>query len=74
MSRPTQVVFLTQSDCVYRTVTVYGRIFQIVPLLKSGSFEDSYNTAIAVTTTVWALSGSIATTTDIDISFSSSGY
>ena len=34
----------------------------------------SYDPAVAVTTTVWALPISLATTLGIDLSFSSSGY
>ena len=36
--------------------------------------ENSYNPAASVNATVWATSLSIATTQDIDFSFSSSGY
>ena len=36
--------------------------------------SQSYNPAVAVTTTVWALSSSLAATKEIDVSFFSSSY
>ena len=36
--------------------------------------SQSYNPDVAVTTTVWAISFSLATTREIDVSFSSSYY
>ena len=74
MSRPTQVALLNHALCLYRTLTVFGQTFQIVPSGNMVSFERSYNPTDASTTVVWALSLSIATTQEIDLSFSSSGY
>ncbi len=74
MSRPTQVALLNTTPCLYRTITVCGQTFQTVPIRNHVSLERSYYTDIAVTTTVWALSLSIATTREIEISFFSSGY
>ena len=66
MSRPTQVVLLTRARFQYGTVTLFGGTFQNLLVPSTRSFENSYNPAIAVTTAVWALSISIATTLDID--------
>ena len=46
----------------YRTITVYGPIFQRVLLTKLLAISWSYNPNIAVTTLVWALPRSLATT------------
>ena len=69
MSRPTQVALLNHALCLYRTLTVFGQTFQIVPIRNMVSFERSYNPTDAVTTVVWALSLSIATTREIDLFF-----
>ena len=66
MSRPTQVVISNASPYQYGTITLFGQTFQNVLIRKCASHDNSYNPEIAVTTSVWALSGSIATTTDID--------
>ena len=66
MSRPTQVPLSYQFIYVYRTITVYGRTFQNVPLHEQITYERSYNPDDAVTTSVWALPRSIATTKGID--------
>ena len=66
MSRPTQVATSNQLSFLYRTFTSYGQTFQTVPIQKLITYCCSYNPSIAVTTTVWALSISIATTLDID--------
>ena len=66
VSRPTQVPLLMRLPCLYRTITVFGRTFQIVPVRQSHSFERSYYPGDAVTTPVWALPRSIATTKGID--------
>ena len=66
VSRPTQVPLLNQLNYLYRTITVYGLTFQTVPILELISFERSYNPDDAVTTSVWALPRSIATTKGID--------
>ena len=69
VSRPTQVALLDHALCLYRTVTVSGQTFQIVPIRNMVSLERSYNPTDAVTTVVWALSLSIATTREIDLFF-----
>ena len=69
MSRPTQVALLDHALCLYRTVTVCGQTFQIVPIRNMVSLERSYNPTDAATTVVWALSLSIATTREIDLFF-----
>ena len=66
MSRPTQVPLLIILTYLYRTITVFGRIFQNVPVREIISYERSYNPDDAVTTPVWALPRSIATTKGID--------
>ena len=66
VSRPTQVPLSYLLIYVYRTITVYGRTFQNVPLHEQITYERSYNPDDAVTTSVWALPRSIATTKGID--------
>ena len=66
MSRPTQVPLLNHLTYPYRTITVYGLTFQTVPVREMISFERSYYPGDAVTTPVWALPRSIATTKGID--------
>ena len=66
VSRPTQVPLSYHHTYLYRTITVFGRTFQIVPVRQSHSFERSYYPGDAVTTPVWALPRSIATTKGID--------
>ena len=66
VSRPTQVPLSNYLTCLYRTITVYGRTFQNVPVRQHDSYERSYNPGDAVTTPVWALPRSIATTKGID--------
>ena len=58
----------------YGPVTLCRPTFQMVPLLTDCSRYDSYNPDTAVTAPVWALSLSLATTREIDLSFSSSRY
>ena len=52
VSRPTQVPVLTSDSYLYRTITVYGRTFQNVPVRLMSSYVWSYNPDIAVTTSV----------------------
>ena len=66
VSRPTQVPLSNYLTYLYRTITVYGRIFQIVPVHVMITYGWSYNPDDAVTTSVWALPRSIATTKGID--------
>ena len=66
VSRPTQVSLLYHHIYLYRTITVYGRTFQNVPVRLMSSYVWSYNPDIAVTTSVWAIPRSIATTKGID--------
>ena len=58
----------------YGPVTLCRTPFQKLPLLMDCSRYDSYNPATAVTATVWAISLSLATTREIDLSFFSSRY
>ena len=58
----------------YGPVTLCRSPFQKIPLLMDCPRYDSYNPVTAVTATVWALSLSLATTREIDLSFSSSRY
>ena len=58
----------------YRTITVYGPIFQRVLLTKFLATSWSYNPNIAVTTLVWANPRSLATTWGIIIIFFSCRY
>ena len=53
----------------YQTVTVYGRTFQIVPLTLIATTAWSYNPMDAVTSVVWALPRSLATTGGIIVYF-----
>ena len=73
MSRPTQDTTTQQHTYQYGAVTLYGVSFQILPVNRRLVLW-SYNPGIAVTTPVWALPISLATTLGIDLSFSSSGY
>ena len=73
MSRPTQDSAAPRRTYQYGTVTPYGVSFQILPVRRRFALQ-SYNPEVAVTTTVWALPISLATTLGIDLSFSSSGY
>ena len=66
VSRPTQVPLSNYLTYLYRTITVFGRIFQNVPVREIISYERSYYPDDAVTTSVWALPRSIATTKGID--------
>ena len=66
VSRPTQVPLLISQTYLYRTITVFGRIFQNVPVREIISYERAYYPDDAVTTSVWALPRSIATTKGID--------
>ena len=53
----------------YQTVTVYGRTFQNVPLTMLATTAWSYNPTGAVTSVVWALPRSLATTGGIIVYF-----
>ena len=58
---------------VYRTLTFYGLVSQLVQLYYE--FLTRYVSPTTPTRKlVWALSLSLATTEEIDFSFSSSGY
>ena len=73
MSRPTQDTTIPRQTYRYGAVTLCGVSFQILPV-RCRLALWSYDPAVAVTTTVWALPISLATTLGIDLSFSSSGY
>ena len=53
----------------YRTITVYGFIFQRILLTECLATTWSYNPNIAVTTLVWANPRSLATTGGIIVYF-----
>ena len=53
----------------YQTVTVYGRTFQNVPLTMLATTAWSYNPTGAVTSVVWALPRSLATTGGLIVYF-----
>ena len=59
---------------LYRTITFFGPSFQMCSNIKNISMSWSYNPNVAVTTLVWALSRSLATTWEITFVFSSFGY
>ena len=60
--------------CRYGTLTPYGRLSQSVPVRRCWFSRKSYYPDVAVTTAVWAVSRSLATTHEITIVFSSCGY
>jgi hypothetical protein len=62
-------------DCAfpYETLTRSGPAFQLVRVLGR-SFCSSYNPSGCCQSLVWALPGSLATTTGISVDFLSSGY
>ena len=62
------------SDFEYRTLTVYGPIFQTVLLVRFLAILRSYNPAHAVTCAVWANPRSLATTRGIIVIFFSCRY
>ena len=74
MPRLTQVVISTEPVLPVRD---YHPLWSDFPDGSSSTFglcDDSYNPGGAVTSPVWALPLSLATTQGIDISFSSWGY
>ena len=73
MSRPTQDPTVPRQTYRYGAVTLFGVPFQALPVRCRFTLW-SYDPGVAVTTPVWALPISLATTLGIDISFSSSGY
>jgi|GEM_PF-774917 hypothetical protein len=58
----------------YRAITFYGAAFQAASNSTRGPVCRPYNPKAAVTTLVWAVPRSLATTWGITIVFSSSGY
>ena len=65
---------LVSNPCLYGGVTLCAGPFRTLPVQILRLCENSYNPDLSVNTSVWALSLSIATTQDIDLSFFSSGY
>ena len=57
---------------IYRTITFYGRAFQLSSISYSFSLCSIHNPGNKFP--VWALSLSLAATQEIDVSFSSYGY
>ena len=74
MSRPTQGTAMLHFDFVYEAVTLYGRSFQNVLLSKLLAMSQPYNPNHALTSLVWAIPRSLATTRGIIIIFFSYGY
>jgi hypothetical protein len=60
--------------CFYGTLTRCGAVFQHALNRTGCLFCWSYNPQEAEATRVWALPGSLATTTGISVDFFSSGY
>jgi hypothetical protein len=56
---------------VYGTITLYCVTFQKASTIIVKSMLQSYNPSVAVTTKVWAVSRSLATTCEITKLFSS---
>ena len=59
---------------LYGTLTRSGGAFQRLGVKRVTTFCRSYNPALTEIRAVWALPGSLATTTGISFDFSSSGY
>ena len=74
MLRVTQDTIRLRQDFAYRAFTVYGRVFQRVPLSCFLATSWSYYPAHASTCTVWAIPRSLATTCGITFVFFSYGY
>ena len=75
VARPTQGTLRSQAIFAYGSVTLCGRPFQIVPLTAwlVTPCGGPYNPEVE-TTSVWAISLSLAATEEIDFSFFSCGY
>ena len=75
VTRPTQGTLRRQCAFAYGPVTLCGRPFQIVPLAHClvTPCGGPYNPEVE-TTSVWAVSLSLAATEEIDFSFCSCGY
>ena len=75
VARPTQGTLRSQAIFAYGSVTLCGRPFQIVPLTAwlVTPCGGPYNPEVE-TTSVWAVSLSLAATEEIDFSFCSCGY
>ncbi len=65
---------LDRTADVYGTFTPCGPAFQKCSTWHSCRYRRSYNPAEALTSTVWAVPFSLATTQGIAVAFSSSGY
>ena len=74
MSRHTQDTATAYQTYQYGTFTLYGITFQLILVRWYIELSQSYNPCSAVTKQVWAVSLSLATTQEIDVSFSSSAY
>lgn len=59
---------------MYRAITVYSWASHPIPLLFANATSQPYNPTDAVTSMVWALSRSLATTWEIIIIFFSYAY
>ena len=73
MSRPTQDTAISQTYFVYRTITYIVGLSKPFHYIFTQMLQ-SYNPAIAETITVWAISTSLATTTEITFVFFSCAY
>ena len=65
---------LVSYPCLYGGITLCAAPFRVLPVQIFRLDENSYYPDTSVNASVWATSLSIATTQDIDFSFSSSGY
>ena len=74
MLRVTQDATRLGQDGAYRAFTVFGGVFQRLPLSCRLATAWSYNPGAAETAPVWALPRSLATTCGITFVFFSCGY
>ena len=74
MSRPTQGTTILQLSFRIRDYHPLWSAFPNLFLYNAAQISWPYNPAVAETTTVWAVSTSLATTTEITIVFSSCAY
>jgi hypothetical protein len=74
VSRGTQDAPRARCNVVYRALTFCGWPSQAIRLSHHGPTLGSYNPEAICMTSVWALPGSLATTTGISFDFSSSRY
>ena len=74
MPRATQDTDRLKKRAEYGIITLYDTTFQLIPLLFCLATLQSYNPNFAETKLVWAIPGSLATTSGITFVFFSYGY